>query len=189
MRLGATTFGQVELLNADGSGHAQLTRLKGGACPTDSSHDGEMIASIAYGAKTPLPFVMNKDGENVKPISPGYGARWSPDGKQLVFCRRAEGRGGRDSIWIVNAEGTGATKVIEDNSQILETAWSPDGKSIVFSSEREHKHRSALFRINVDGTGLEAVAVDKQNVAVLSAPISRRERNRRRCLSQRIQRR
>jgi Tol biopolymer transport system component len=137
VRLGPTAFGQVELINADGSGHAQLTRLKGAACPTDWSHDGEMIASITYGAKTPLIFVMNKDGEKVKPIAPGYGARWLPD-------------------------GTGATKVIEDNSQILEVAWSHTGKSIVFSSEREHKHRSALFRINVDGTGLETVAVDKQ---------------------------
>jgi Tol biopolymer transport system component len=162
VRLGPTAFGQVELINADGSGPAQLTRLKGAACPTDWSHDGEMIASITYGAKTPLIFVMNKDGEKVKPIAPGYGARWLPDGKQLVFCRPAEGRGGSDSIWIVNADGTGATKVIEDNSQILEVAWSHTGKSIVFSSEREHKHRSALFRINVDGTGLETVAVDKQ---------------------------
>ena len=162
VRLGPTAFGQIELINADGSGHTQLTKLKGGACPTDWSHDGEKIAFIAYGAKTPLIIAMSKNGENVKPITAGYGARWSPDGKQIVFCRPAEGRGGSDSIWIANADGTGATKVIEDSSQVLEVAWFPDGRSIVFSSEREHKHRSALFRINVDGTGLEAIAVDKQ---------------------------
>jgi len=155
-------FGQVQLINADGSGHTQLTHLKGGACPTDWSHDGEKIVLIAYGAKTPSIFVMSKNGENVTQITAGYGARWSPNGKQLVFCRPAEGRGASDSIWIANADGTEATKVIEDNSQVLEVAWFPDGKSIVFSSEREHKHRSALFRVNVDGTGLEAIAVGKQ---------------------------
>jgi Tol biopolymer transport system component len=161
-RLGPTAFGQIQLLNMDGFGHTLLTKLKGGACPTDWSHDGAKIALTAYGAKTPLIFVMGKNGENLTQITAGYGARWSPDGKQLVFCRPAEGRGGSDSIWIANADGTGATKVIEDNSQVLEVAWFPDGKSIVFSSEREHKHRSALFRVNLDGTGLEPIVVDMQ---------------------------
>ena len=41
VRLGPTSFGQVELMNADGSGHTQLTNVKGGACPTDWSHDGK----------------------------------------------------------------------------------------------------------------------------------------------------
>jgi Tol biopolymer transport system component len=139
-----------------------LTKLKGGACPADWSHDGEKIAFIGYGGKTPSIFVMSKNGENVTQISAGYGARWSPDGKQLVFCRPADRRGASDSIWIANADGTAAAKVIEDNSQVLEAAWFSDGKRIVFSSEREHKHRSALFRVNVDGTGLEAVAIDNR---------------------------
>jgi len=65
------------------------------------------------------------------------------------------------SIWIANADGTGAAKVIDDNSNVLEVAWFPDGKSIVFSSEREDKRRSSLFRVNPDGSGLETIAVDK----------------------------
>ena len=107
-------------------------------------------------------FVMGKNGGNVTQITDGYGARWSPDGKQLVFCRQTEGRGAGGSIWTVNADGTGVTKVIEDNSQILQVAWFPDGKSIVFSSEREQQGRSALFRVKPDGTALEIVAVHKQ---------------------------
>lgn len=155
-------FGQIQVINADGSGHIQLTKLRGGACPTDWSPDGEKIAFTAYGAKTPSILVMSKNGENLKEIGDGYGARWSPDGRKLVFCRPADRRGASDSIWFANADGTGLTKVIEDNSPVLEVAWFPDGKSIVFSSERESKHRSALFRVHLDGTGLEAVAVDKQ---------------------------
>jgi Tol biopolymer transport system component len=155
-------FGQIQLINPDGSGRIQLTKLKDGACPTDWSPDGEKIAFVAYGTKTPSISVMSKNGEDVKQITAGYGARWSPDGRQLAFCRSAEARGESDSIWIVNADGTGATKVIEDNSPVLEVGWFPDGKSIVFSSERGHKGRSALFRVNVNGTGLEEVAVDKK---------------------------
>jgi len=162
VRLGPTSFGQVELMNADGSGHTQLTNVKGGACPTDWSHDGEKIAFIGYGGKTPSIFVMSQSGENVTQIGTGYGARWSADGKQLAFCRPAERRGSSDSIWIANGDGTGMTQVIEDDSQVLEVNWLPDGKGLVFSSKREHKHRSALYRVNVDGTGLEPIAVDNQ---------------------------
>ena len=64
-------FGQVQLVNTDGSGNTQLTKLKGGACPTDWSPDGEKIAFIAYGAKTPSIFVMDKNGDNVAEIISG----------------------------------------------------------------------------------------------------------------------
>lgn len=62
----------------------------------------------------------------------------------------------------MNSNRTGATKVIEDDSQVLEVAWFPDGKSIVFSSEPEHNHRSAIYRVKPDGSDLEPIAVDKQ---------------------------
>ena len=154
-------FGQIQLINADGSGHTQLTNIKGGACPTDWSPDGEKIAFIAYGA-TPSIFVMGKNGDNVSQIIAGYGAKWSPDGKQQVFCRSPEGRGKSDSIWIANADGTGATKVIEDDSQVLEVAWSPDGKSVV--SRRNVKTNTSQPCSESISTAVasKTLAVDKQ---------------------------
>jgi Tol biopolymer transport system component len=151
-------FVQIQLINADGSGHTQLTNLKGGACLPDWSPDGTKIVFAANGAI----FVMGKDGENITEINAGYGGRWSPDGQQLLFCRSAESRHDSGSIWIINSDGTGATKVTDDNSNVLEATWFPDGKSIAFSSEREHKRTSAIVRVNVDGSGLEPLAVDKQ---------------------------
>lgn len=146
--------GQLEVMNTDGSRHMQLTKLIGGACPTDWSPDGQKIAFNAGGPRSPSIFVMDTNGDNLKRISEGYGARWSPDGKQLVFCRG-------DSIWIANADGSDPTKVIVDRSPLLNPSWFPDGKSIVFASERESKS-SAIFRVNLDGSGLRAVAADKQ---------------------------
>ncbi len=155
-------FGQIQLINADGSGHIPLTKLKGGACLPDWSPDGQRLALTAYGGGTPLILVMDKKGQNVTQVSAGYGARWSPDGKRFVFCRRGESRGAPGSVWIANSDGTGATKVIEDRSPVLEAAWWPDGQSIVFTSDREHEYKSALYRINVDGTGLENIAAEKE---------------------------
>jgi Tol biopolymer transport system component len=65
------------------------------------------------------------------------------------------------SIWTTNSDGTGAAKVVDDNSNVLEVAWFPDGKGIVFSSEREDKRKSSLFRVPPDGSSLETIAVDK----------------------------
>ena len=161
-REGPNSFGQAEIINVDGSGRSQLTHLRGGACPTDWSPDGEKIALMAYATKPPTTLVIGKNGGDVQQITVGYGAHWSPDGKQLVLCRSPQGRGASGSIWIASAEGTGVvTKVIEDNSNVLEAAWFSDGKSIVFSSEREDKHKSKIFRVNLDGSGLELLAQDK----------------------------
>jgi len=149
-------IGQMHLVNADGSGDKELARLEGGACPADWSADGR-LAFVAHGGI----FVMDKGGDYGTKIAPGYGARWSPDGKKLLFCRSAENRQSSGSIWIVNADGTDARKVIEDNSVVLEAGWGAEGHSILFASEREHKHRSDIFRVNLDGSDLQAVAVDK----------------------------
>lgn len=137
-----------------------MTKTKNGACLPDWSPNGEKLAFTAHGGKASSVFVIGKNGENPTEITLGYGARWSPNGKQLLFCRNPERRGDTGSIWIIDADGTGAKKVIEDNSAVLEPSWAPDGASIVFASEREHK--SAIFRVNLDGTGLTRIAADKQ---------------------------
>jgi TolB protein len=170
VHMGPRGFGQIQVINADGSGRRQLTHVKGGTCLPEWSPDGEKLAFTVYG-KEPFISIGDKNGENVATITEGYGARWSPDGKQLVFCRNPQGRKTKGSIWIVNADGTGARRIIEDDSDILEPTWFPDGNSIVFSSERERKNNSAIYRVNLDGTGLEKIAAD-QNLAFFSPVLS-----------------
>lgn len=155
-------FGQVQLINADGSGHRQLPKLKDGACLPDWSPDGQRLAVTAYDSDgTPLIFVLDKDGQNITQVAAGYGGRWSPDGERLVFCRHGKGPAAVSSIWTANSDGTGVTKVMEDKASVLEAAWWPDGQSIIFTSDREHQYRSALYRVHVNGTGLETIAADK----------------------------
>lgn len=153
-------LGQIQIINADGSGQRQLTNVEGGASSPDWSPDGNKIAFTGGQIPAPMVWVMGKNGENARPITEGSDARWSPDGKQLVFVRFAQSRGTKNSIWIVNADGTGVKKVTEDLSPALEPRWAPDGKSIAFASER--KHESAIFRVNLDGTGIEPIATDKR---------------------------
>jgi Tol biopolymer transport system component len=148
-----TGFGQPQVINADGSARRQLTNVKGGACPTDWSPDGEIIALTGYGG-VPRILVTGKDGHNIAAVAYGYGARWSPDGKQLVFCRS-------DSVWIANVDGSGAREVVQDKSNVLEVAWA-DGHSIAFSSERAKRGKYGIFRVNLDGSGLESFLTDEK---------------------------
>jgi Tol biopolymer transport system component len=103
---------------------------------------------------------MSKDGENAKSITEGVGARWSPDGTKLAFLRTPKKPGGKGSLWVANADGTGERKVRDDDSPAWEVAWYPDGKSIVFASDQERK--SVIFRVNLDGSSLAAIASDKR---------------------------
>jgi Tol biopolymer transport system component len=149
----------MQVINADGSGHKQLTNLQGGACPVDWSRDGQ---KIAFGGPTRGVLVLGQGGESVTSVLPGIVGLWSPDGNKLAFWKYRESRQSSGSIWVANADGTDSRKVIDDNSEVEELSWSPDGKSILFSSEREHKGKSEIFRIRADGSELETFAADKK---------------------------
>jgi Tol biopolymer transport system component len=152
--------GQMQLINADGSGHKQLTNISGGACPTDWSRDGQKITFV--GAVGHGVLVLGHDGESVASILPEISGVWSPDGSKLTFWKNQESRKSSGSIWVVNTDGTGLRKVIDDNSEVIELAWFPDGQNILFCSERNHKGKSEIFRVKLDGSELETFAADKK---------------------------
>lgn len=58
---------------------------------------------------------------------------WSPDGGRLVFTGYD---GGLSDLFIINADGTGLTRLTNDRYADLHPAWSPDGSTIAFSTDR-----------------------------------------------------
>lgn len=156
-----SSFGPMQLVNTDGSGTRELFKTKGGACPTSWSSDGQNIAFNALGGSRSIIGVVSQNGASVRVLGEGYGAHWSPDGKRLVFCRDAEKPRMPSGIWVMDADGTHAEKITEDNSAILEVEWLPDASGIAFSSSREN-HRSEIFAVNLDGTGLRKIAANEK---------------------------
>lgn len=75
-------------------------------------------------------------------------------------------------LWIANADGTNATKLMGNQTHAFDyhASWSQDGQWIVFTSERRGPGQSDLYRVRPDGTGLETlVATDSvEDAGVLS---------------------
>ncbi|GMW01415.1 MAG: hypothetical protein AMXMBFR84_25520 [Candidatus Hydrogenedentota bacterium] len=70
---------------------------------------------------------------NAKQLGEGDQARFSPDGKKLVFV---SDRTKNKDIWVMNADGSLQTQLTTDAKDDQHPAFSPNGKSIVFTSNR-----------------------------------------------------
>ncbi|HEX5707993.1 MAG TPA: hypothetical protein VFX96_11895, partial [Pyrinomonadaceae bacterium] len=59
---------------------------------------------------------------------------------------------GSSEISVINADGTGETRLTNDGLNDSSPTWSPDGTEIGFASDRNHG-RPNIFRMKADGTG------------------------------------
>jgi Tol biopolymer transport system component len=81
--------------------------------------------------------VVNPDGSGLQELLRGGGngqgralqPEWSPDGNEIVFIRN---QGSCCELWRVKADGTGAVRLLPNESQILNPTWSPDGTQIAY---------------------------------------------------------
>lgn len=135
------------------------------------SPDGNTIAFTGILGRKPVVGLVSTSGGNVKPLVNGYAARWSPDGKELLFLHDSETSPAVTSICIVNADGTHPRKVLDNEAAEFGLTWSPDGKSIGFASTRDNKNQSEIFRIHTDGTGLQKIA-SQEKLSLISPVFS-----------------
>lgn len=106
-------------------------------------------------------YIMTQAGEN-GPVSNltnnparDWNPAWSPDGSQIIFNSN---RDGRDTLYIMNADGTGARPVFPGEAfQDYDASWSPDGTRIAFTSNRAGGGRE-LFIADLNGTNVQALS-------------------------------
>ncbi|MBN2098951.1 MAG: PD40 domain-containing protein [Dehalococcoidia bacterium] len=127
--------GYVWTLHVDDNGPPQLT--EGGR----ASPDGTRIAYVTEDADL---WLKDADGGNSVRVAGGSGwyenPIWSPDGTMLAFDSTIVGPVG--NIWIVNADGTGKTRLTGATKDLFdctpewidyrEPQWSPDGTKLLF---------------------------------------------------------
>ena len=147
---------QLYTVNPDGSDLFQVTNLP----PSDDdgwfpsiSPDGQHIV-FNYNAGTgPDLYLVNSDGSGLRQLTndqSSFWARWSPDGKRLVFTTFANLP--TAVISTMAADGSGPRKLLTTpNWESVGGFYTPDGKQIVFGSQIGG-FVSAVWIMNADGS-------------------------------------
>lgn len=170
-------YGEVDIwiMNKDGSGQIRLTSLSAKATMTSGpirlgsptlSPDGRKIAFVRYFAEGNPPnmysaiYVMDINGLNMTLLSMNDKSKdsspvWSPDGRRILFTST---RGGDSDLYIMNADGSGQTRLTTLPGAENNPVFSPDGSKMIFY--RIINGRNELVIAQADGryqqdTGIE----------------------------------
>lgn len=153
----AYSHGKIWTIDVTGKNRKKIGQLTHEIGPSWSP-DGKKIVFQCYGKSRPRKdifqiWVMNSDGSephplldtSIAPLGRAQHARWSPDGKQIVFTHG-------NQLWIVDTSGQNARPLTKDPAKEYEYVgdWSPDGKLIAYLRE-ERSSEYKIWLIRPDG--------------------------------------
>ncbi len=169
--------GEDGTVSGAGYGHAKVTATApGGKTATaDIYVVGEIVVASSRGfPNTPGKFqlyaVERSNLAQLTKLTPDTTSAsdpaFSPDGSRIAFVSL---RDGNAEIYVMNADGTGATRVTNDPQPDGRPAFTPDGQSLVFHSART-AGKQQIWTVNLDGTGLTQLTRDSVNSAPTVSP-------------------
>jgi DNA-binding winged helix-turn-helix (wHTH) protein/Tol biopolymer transport system component len=79
-----------------------------------------------------------------------HGAVWSPDGRQLAFSKGSD-------LFLANADGTNARKLITVSSLANSIRFSPDGTRLRFTLWTPFTSSASIWEVHADGSDLHAL--------------------------------
>ncbi len=171
---------QVALVGEDGTvagtgyGHARVTATAPGgkSAAADIYVVGEIVVASSRSGpgKFQLYAAERANLAQLTKLSPDTGSAsdpaFSPDGSRIAFVSQ---RDGNAEIYVMNADGTGTTRVTNDPLTDGRPAFTPDGQALVFHSSRAGG-KQQIWSVNVDGTGLTQLTRDSVNGSPAVSP-------------------
>lgn len=114
------------------------------------SPDGRKLAYVSYDTGH-IYWLELKDGaansSSFDTQAIGFEPSWSADGTRLAFF---SDRDGNAEIYVMEADGSGQTRLTNEPAADYTPKWSPDGQHILFISERDGN--SEVYVVNADGS-------------------------------------
>jgi uncharacterized protein YjdB len=170
------TVGEDGTVAGTGYGHARVSAAAPGgkSAAADIYVVGEIIvaSSRAGPGKFQLYAAERSNLAQLTKLSPDTGSAsdpaFSPDGSRIAFVSQRDGVGNAE-IYVMNADGTGTTRVTNDPLTDGRPAFMPDGQSLVFHSSRT-AGKQQIWTVNVDGTGLTQLTRDSVNSSPSVSP-------------------
>jgi TolB protein len=137
-------------IRADGTGREVLAGLGAAAGLGDVSRDGRRVLYVEIEGQSHYQefeiVEMNLDGTGRRELTDNdtgdSAPAWSPDGSRIAFMsNRAESApctthdcvGYTNELYVMDADGSDATRLTETPNEEAVPAWSPDGEKIVYS--------------------------------------------------------
>jgi hypothetical protein len=147
-----TGFGEIYLINADGSNQVNLTNMDPAQDTEPTwSPDGTRIAFTSTRSGHSEIWVMGADGSRPTRLSrpPDVDSQpaWSPDGTRIAF--QSDRSGGVD-IYVMQADGSNQTRLTTDGAEHNLPAWSPNSDRIVYGSRRHGNWE--VYVMDADGS-------------------------------------
>jgi len=171
------TVGEDGTVAGAGYGHAKVTATApGGKTATaDIYVVGEIIVASSRSApNTPGKFqlyaVERSNLAQLTKLTPDTTSAsdpaFSPDGSRIAFVSQ---RDGNSEIYVMNADGTGSTRITNDPQPDGRPVFTADGQSLVFHSART-AGKQQIWVVNVDGSGLTQLTRDSVNASPTVSP-------------------
>jgi TolB protein len=148
------------VMNADGGGKRRITRRAGDEVSPAWSPGGRRIAFLAYGTRSRPGgiFVAPVAGGRPSRLTRGRALADSPDWSVRNRIAYKRWRRGISTIYAVNPDGGGKTRVASLRGSINQIAWSPDGRrlavDVTVPAGGSDSTITSVYVVQADGTGL-----------------------------------